>query len=119
MRMWMVDPRILCRKHLLGEYNELHKHRHVFVKQHKIDGYIKNNCIEPMHMKRRHDQLAHEMEWRGYNHKSNYEQPDISYLPDHQQYYRVNVPNALKDLLDRCEHCRKKYNYFMNNIYPD
>lgn len=24
MRMWMVDPKIMCRKHLLGEHLELH-----------------------------------------------------------------------------------------------
>lgn len=26
MRMWMIDPKLLCRKHLLGEHNEIHKH---------------------------------------------------------------------------------------------
>lgn len=24
MRMWVVNPKILCRKHLLGEHVELH-----------------------------------------------------------------------------------------------
>lgn len=24
MRMWMVDPTIMCRQHLLGEHYELH-----------------------------------------------------------------------------------------------
>ena len=24
MRMWMIDPKLLCRKHLLGEHLEIH-----------------------------------------------------------------------------------------------
>ena len=24
MRMWMVDPQIMCRQHLLGEHTEMH-----------------------------------------------------------------------------------------------
>ena len=34
MRMWMVDPKWLCRKHLLWEHVEIHKHN--FVKHHSI-----------------------------------------------------------------------------------
>jgi hypothetical protein len=35
MRMWLVDPALLCDKHLLGEHGELHKFQHCFVKGHK------------------------------------------------------------------------------------
>jgi hypothetical protein len=27
MMMWMIDPVLLCRKHLLGEHGEIHKFR--------------------------------------------------------------------------------------------
>jgi len=40
MRMWMIDPSLLCRKHLLGEHNEIHKHRHNFEKHHSVTGRI-------------------------------------------------------------------------------
>jgi len=40
MRMWMVEPKLLCKKHLLGEHNEIHKHRHNFVKKHSVKGRI-------------------------------------------------------------------------------
>ena len=36
MRMWGIDAKLLCKKHLIGEHGEIHKHRHNFVKQHKI-----------------------------------------------------------------------------------
>lgn len=104
MRMWMVDPKILCRKHLLGEHGEIHKHRHNFVKRHRMDGRM--GQIEPESMERRHDALVAEMERRAYNHKSPYSQPDTSYLPE----MKVNVADALADLLDRCEECKKRYN---------
>jgi len=79
MRMWTVDPKTLCRNHLLGEHYELHKHRHRFVKKHSMKGYIEKNQIFPRLMKQRHDELAAEMLRRGYNHSSPYEQPDVSY----------------------------------------
>ena len=87
MRMWMIDPKLLCRKHLLGEHAEIHKHRHNFVKQHNITGRIYPIVqIEPENMKSRHDELAKEMIKRGYNHNSPYEQPDLDYLPNNQRY---------------------------------
>jgi hypothetical protein len=102
----MVDPKLLCRKHLLGEHNEIHKHRHVFVKQWSVSKRISGNQIEPLSMKERHDSIANEMLNRGYNHKSPFEQPDISYLPDHEKYYTVNVLSSHEDLKSRCQACK-------------
>jgi len=108
MRMWMIDPRLLCRKHLLGEHGEIHKHRHNFVKRHKIDGRLSPIVlIEPASMKTRHDELANEMILRGYNHKSPYELPDLSYLPLAQQSAKANVRHNLRDLSSRCAECKK------------
>lgn len=103
MRMWMVDPKILCRKHLLGEHGEIHNHRHNFVKQHKMDGRM--GQIEPEAMERRHDELAGEMLLRGYKHQSPFKQLDVSYLPE----MKVDIKEALKDLLNRCEDCRQRH----------
>lgn len=106
MRMWMVKPELLCDKHLLGEHGELHKHRHNFVKRQKIDGRIFPVVqIEPANMKRRHDTLAKEMLKRGFNHKSPYEQPDISHLPIEQQTAVADVEQNIIDLTNRCEDC--------------
>ena len=109
MRMWMIRPELLCRKHLLGEHGELHKHRHVFEKKRSIDGYIKNNCIEPKSMKQRHDRLVREMIRRGYNHNSPYDQPDISYLTQDNQEFEVDNIRSFADLISRCEDCYKKF----------
>jgi len=105
MRMWMVAPSLLCRKHLLGEHGELHKHLHNWRKRHRIDGRIAGNAIEPRAYKRRHDALAREMLRRGYRHNSPLAQPDFTYLPRAQQLATVDQAAALALLLERCEHC--------------
>ena len=106
--MWMVNPKLLCRKHLLGEHGEIHKHRHNFVKQHSITNRVSPIVqIEPMSMEKRHDELAEEMIRRGYNHKSPFHQPDISYLPECQQLAKVDINISISDLKDRCPSCSK------------
>lgn len=108
MRMWMIPPQLLCNKHLLGEHGELHKFRHGFVKGHSITGRIFPIVqIEPESMKIRHDELALEMIARGMNHKSPYELPDLSYLPNHERFARVNLLQSRQDLIQRCKICRK------------
>lgn len=109
--MWMIDPKLLCRKHLLGEHGEIHKHRHNFEKHHKMTGRIYPIVlIEPASMKSRHDELVEEMLSRGYNHNSPYEMPDISYLPIDQQNAKADMAHNLKDLAGRCEECEKRIN---------
>ena len=102
MRMWLCDPSILCKNHLLGEHGEIHKHRHNFIKKHRMAGRM--GQIEPSAMLTRHDELAKEMTRRGYNHNSPYDQPDISHLPP----MFVNREKSLTILLSRCECCRNR-----------
>jgi hypothetical protein len=113
--MWMIDPKILCDKHLLGEHGEIHKHRHNFVKQHKMTKRIfPVTQIEPSAMGRRHDELAAELLRRGMNHKSPFEQPDISYLPVDQQLAVVDPIYSLKDLRHRCSACAERIDYMFD-----
>ena len=104
----MINPKLLCRKHLLGEHGEIHKHRHNFVKHHSISKRVSPVVqIEPTSMKERHDQLAAEMLRRGFNHQSPYEQPDISYLPENERIAKVNLNVSMIDLTERCPVCAK------------
>lgn len=109
MRMWGINPKLLCRQHLLGEHNEIHKHRHNFVKKHSIAKRISPIVqIEPENMKLRHDEIVEEMINRGYNHNSSYEQPDVSYLKPEERFAKINIATSITDLWDRCPECRKK-----------
>lgn len=116
MRMWMVDTKILCRNHLLGEHNELHKHLHNWKKKHRIDGRISGNAIEPLSYKKRHTALVKEMIDRGYNHKSPLDQPDFSYLPENYINYKVNQKESLKMLLNKCPNCNNRYKELNNGF---
>jgi hypothetical protein len=109
MRMWMIDPRLLCDQHLLGEHGEIHKHKHNFVKRHNVVGRIVPVVqIEPAKMQERHDELAEEMLRRGMNHQSPYEQPDVSYLPEWIQEAKVDTSISKSDLVSRCTICKIK-----------
>lgn len=73
MRIWDVDPRILCREHLLGEHRELHGLWNIYVLGKK--GYREHpetkrwkGKLKALYL--RHEVLVAEMKRRGYNHES-------------------------------------------------
>lgn len=70
MRMWMIDPAKMCRQHLLGEHNELHKLAGALKKGKRLNGYFKKGLLEPLKLVARHQELVTEMHKRGYNHQS-------------------------------------------------
>ena len=105
----MVDPKIMCRKHLLGEHGELHKFLHNWKKRHSIKGRIKNNSIEPLSYKKRHDELVVEMLLRGYNHQSPLKQPNFSYLSLEEQEVKVDKVESFSMLTERCTDCKLRF----------
>ena len=104
MRMWMINPKLLCRRHLAGEHFELHKFRHNFVKGHSIKGRI--GQIEPAAMSTRHNELASEMLSRKMNHKSPYELPDLSHY--NLDGFTIDKEVSISDLTKRCPECAAK-----------
>lgn len=103
--MWMVDPKTMCRVHLLGEHHEIHMFAGSINRKQSVTGYIENGLLEPRSIKKRHDQLVREMSRRGYEHNTPLEQPDISYLPIEEQRARIDVASAEKELRKRCVLC--------------
>lgn len=111
--MWMVDTDLLCDKHLVGEHGELHKFIPSFKKKHRIDRRIQPIVqIELSAYKKRHDELALEMEKRGFNHRSPLHEkdlPDFSYLPKEQFEALVDTDISFVDLGKRCEKCSLRW----------
>ena len=73
MRIWDVDPAILCRQHLLGEHRELHGLWNILV--HGKTGYSRHPETRRWEGKLaalydRHEALVEEMTARGYTHRS-------------------------------------------------
>ena len=105
MRMWLVDPKLLCNKHLLGEHCEMHAFIGTIKKGISIKGYITKGLIEPEKIQERHDELVLEMKSRGMKHNS----PmftNITFWNGDKGY--VNIQVNLAELSNRCEKCRKK-----------
>lgn len=105
MRMWMVNPRVMCRQHLLGEHVEHHMFVGSINKGLAMTGYIEKNLLEPMSLSDRHAALVEEMERRGYNHKSPLPPADIDYLPFSEKFAKVDIQSAQEDLRSRCPEC--------------
>jgi hypothetical protein len=107
--MWMVDPAVLCNKHLLGEHVECHMFAGHLIRKRKITNYITFNLLEPKSLAQRHNILARQMRKRLMKHKSPLPRFSISYLPKAQQEYKVDVEKSLKDLIKRCPACKKRF----------
>jgi hypothetical protein len=73
MRIWDLDPRLLCRQHLLGEHRELHGLWNILTQGKS--GYRNHpetrrweGRLAALYL--RHQQLVEEMTARGYDHRS-------------------------------------------------
>lgn len=110
MRMWMVDPSILCTNHLLGEHLECHMFAGTMRKGISLAGYVQNNLVELKSLSSRHDALVAEMENRGMRHHSPLEVPKeiLNWYIAVSGDAVVNKNRSLGDLLDRCPKCRER-----------
>jgi len=73
MRIWDIEPKYLCRKHLFGEHRELHGLWNILVNNKK--GYRNHPETKRWIGKNkalflRHEQLVKEIKKRDYNHNS-------------------------------------------------
>jgi hypothetical protein len=121
MRHWMVNPVILCRKHLMAENVEAHMFVSSIKKGISMAGYLRNNLLEPLSLVSRHDEIAVEMIKRGYRHESPVEDFDITdYIKDPIILnIKVDAISAFKDLVTRCSECRKRFLWYVTNGYAE
>lgn len=100
MRMWNVEPKIMCRQHLLGEHLEMHMFAGTLRKGKPIDGWAKRGQCISTQIKQRHDELMEEMVRRGYNHKS-----PMDVNPTDIEVGWVDPAANLVELANRCTAC--------------
>jgi len=106
----MVDPKIMCRQHLLGEHLEIHMFVGVINNGKKIGGFVKKNLLEISSLLIRHDELVGEMVRRKYNHRSPLKEINLSQIDPLTEYYiLINTRESLNDLLGRCKKCKENY----------
>ena len=102
MRMWKIDPKLLCRQHLLGEHLEMHMFAGCLREGKSLAGYVRAHLVELDCIQSRHDELAKEMLRRGYKHLS-----PLKPFPCHKDG-KVDVDSNIKELTERCTECRKR-----------
>lgn len=105
-RMWLADPEIMCRQHLVGEHAELHQlvgtitnhpHGEAILNGHAKQGNIDTSLIES-----RHSALVDELRRRGHDHDSPlpaFADPDVG---------SIDIASTRTDLAERCSDCREK-----------
>jgi hypothetical protein len=102
MRMWNVEPKLLCRQHLIGEHLEMHYFRGVIIRNRSIKGYIEKGLVEVHNIIKRHNDLANEMTRRNYKHNSELIEFKI------WEEGHVNVEQNINELLNRCPKCKER-----------
>lgn len=100
----MVDPRIMCRQHLLGEHAELHAFVGAISRGHSVKGYLENGLLELQSLYSRHEELVKEMERRGFRHAS----PLVEKWKQAERLGAINREKSFKLLINRCSRCREK-----------
>lgn len=104
-RMWIVNPKILCDNHLLGEHKELHQLvGHIKAGNiNVVKGHADRQQIDTSLITDRHEELVLEMIERGMNHHS-----PLDYV-DKLNLGTVDVSYNIDDLCDRCEKCNANW----------
>ena len=98
-----MDPKAMCKNHLLGEHLELHMLAGCLRKGKNINGYIEGGLVDPAILITRHDELVSEMKRRGYNHFS-----PIEGLPQNLVNGQIDREANRLELANRCSKCRER-----------
>lgn len=103
MRMWNVNPRFMCREHLLGEHLELHMLANSLRQGARVRPLVAHGLVEPYNVQGRHALVAAEMAARGYAHRT---PMDAVQLAEPMPEGHVCEVVGSAELPRRCEACR-------------
>jgi hypothetical protein len=105
MRMWMVNPKIMCRQHLLGEHAEIHMFIGTINREKSVEGYLQKGLLEVHNLFSRHNELVEEMKRRGYKHQSEVEEEWRTEI----RAGFIDRKRNLNELINRCSKCKERY----------
>jgi hypothetical protein len=113
MRMWMVDPRIMCFKHLCREHCEVHRLVANLRKGRDVRSYLLRQVIDISSIYARHKELEDEIMARGGKLDSPLSVAECVAFARWYGSTTVNIGRSLADLSDCCKECRKKIGRFI------
>lgn len=102
MRMWMVNPKRMCKNHLLGEHVECHMLASSINLKRSIQGHLDKGQVEVHKIHQRHAELVKEMRARGYKHQSKLK-PFKSFRAG-----KIDILANERELERRCKKCMMK-----------
>ena len=106
MRMWMLPPSGMCRKHLLGEHVELHMLLGSLRRGKNIEGFLSGGLVDPQLVHARHEELVAEMTSRGFRHSSPIDAHECAALAaGYSGRASIDTASNAKDLCQRCPEC--------------
>ena len=106
MRMWMLLPEGMCRKHLLGEHVELHMLLGSMRRGKSIEGFFSGGLVDPQLVFARHEELVAEMLRRGFKHASPIEASECASLAArYTGRTSINIAANAAELQRRCPDC--------------
>lgn len=107
----MVNPRIMCRQHLLGEHVETHMFIGTINRGKSVKGYLEKGFLEIHNLYNRHEELVKEMKRRNFNHYSK--------IDEKWKFVKrvgiIDKEKNLNELIYRCPKCEKRYLKFGEN----
>jgi hypothetical protein len=113
MRMWMVDPRIMCFKHLCREHCEVHRLVANLRKGRDVRSYLLRQVLDISSIYIRHKELEDEIMARGGKLDSPLSAAECVAFARWYGSTTVNIGRSLADLSDCCKECRKKIGRFI------
>ena len=106
MRMWMLPPEGMCRKHLLGEHVELHMLLGSMRRGKNIDGFLSGGLVDPQLVFARHEELVAEMIRRRFKHTSPIDASECASLAARYPGRTfINIAANAAELQRRCPDC--------------
>jgi hypothetical protein len=105
MRMWLVNPKIMCRQHLLGEHVEIHMFIGAISRGQSVKGYLQKGLLEVHSLYFRHGELVEEMKRRNYRHRSDLDEK----WRNTEKVGAIDKEKNLEELIKRCPRCKYRY----------
>ena len=113
MRMWMVDPRIMCFKHLCREHCEVHRLVANLRKGRDVRSYLLRQVLDISSIYIRHKELEDEIMARGGKLDSPLSAAECIAFARWYGSTTINIGRSLADLSDCCKECRRKIGRFI------
>jgi ABC-type phosphate transport system auxiliary subunit len=108
----MVNPRIMCRQHLLGEHAEIHMFIGAINRGKSVKEYLQKRLLEVHNLYNRHEELVEEMKRRGYMHCSDL---DEKWRFAEKRGF-IDRKKSFNELVKRCSRCNYRYSGEITNF---